>query len=56
VRVLQNSREIPFAQALAIAAEELARGGAHLAGANGSISIGAYGAANEVERFLTAQP
>src|SRR5712671_3005226 len=55
VRVLQYSGEVPLAQALAIAAKELARGGAHVAGANGSVAVGANGAANEVERFLPTQ-
>jgi hypothetical protein len=55
VGVLQDSGEVALAQALAIAAEQLAGGSADLAGANGSFSIGTDGAANEVECFFPAQ-
>ena len=53
VRVLKDAQEIPFAQALAVASEKLAGGGANLTRARGS-SL-AYGATNEIEGFFARE-
>jgi hypothetical protein len=56
VRVLQDPQEIPFAQALAVSTEKLARRGANLTCSRGSSFV--HGPANQIERLLSreAQP
>jgi hypothetical protein len=52
VSVLQNSQEIPLVEALTIATQELARGGANLARPRRFV---VYRAAHEVESFLASE-
>ena len=55
VRVLKNAQKVSFAEALAVASEELARSGANLTRACRSAIRRFNGSANQVERILASE-
>jgi hypothetical protein len=54
MRILQNSQEIVLTEALAVPAQQLSRGCAHLTGTHAAASL-SNGAANEIERFIARE-
>ena len=55
MRVLEDPNEVSFAEALAVAAEQITGGGAGLTGAHRCATIGADCASHQIERLVASQ-